>query len=264
VSSLSNRPWDKLNESLTIAQEAINYDPTYPSPSGYAEKITGDGSGEIQLAYRIVGELGVSAFANVTSTPSHTHFSPGWGAVDQNVDFNLLGYGIGAEYHVDVSNVLQLSANVGVQQVRGILDFEYKLDWVSFGEAFVTQLKDTRTSYRTGLQVLLRVVNHVNVLSGVEYRYLELPSLRGSGTYTQFNAGEPPHEERFAATLAEGRGYFGIDVTTRNIPDADRLRWLLWRAPRDRAGASSVSSPLHPTTLPLSAFGFTAGVRIDL
>jgi hypothetical protein len=137
----SYRPWNKLNESLTIVQDAVNYGTSIANPNGSAEKIIGDVSGQILLSYRVVNALAVNVFGGPTFTSSHTILESSSQKRTQDYRFNALGYGAGAEYHYAINDDLGLSINLGVERIKATLDFDYKLDFVGFGEFFPQSLR---------------------------------------------------------------------------------------------------------------------------
>ena len=256
----SYRPWNKLNESLKIAQDAINYGTDFTSPSGSAEKIIGDISGRAALSYRVFSGLSLGVVGSTTATSSHTDLEIQWGRRLQDYRLTVWGYGVGAEYRLNIGENYELSASISVEHVRATLNFHYNLDYVSFGERYDAKLSDTRNELRTGIHLARRITQHVTILCGVEYRHMAFPNLQGRASYTQVNGpSEPPYVEQFDSKLIERGGYFGIDA--HGIGSAERLGWLAMRVPPQNA--FNPDTPSQPATLNLSAFGLSLGVCIE-
>jgi hypothetical protein len=259
----SYRPWNKLNESLRIATEAVNYDPAYPSPIGSAQKILGDITGELALSYRIAFGLRILVVGDITATSSNTtvQSAPTFGTeTTQDLHFKMLGYGAGAEYRFELGEALDVTPFIVICQEHATIDYSYHITWdPSYGYWFDARLKDSRMGICTGIRFAFHIVEGVSVISGIEYRHVEFPNLHGDGTFVPLN-NELPHTQPFEAVLAEGNGYFGIVAKSPSsyIPSY-LLRTLWWRA----GPAQSLEDSITPTSLDLSAFGITLGVRID-
>ena len=261
--SYSYRPWNNLNESLRIATEAINYDPAYPSPTGSAQKIMGDIAGELAFSYRVAYGFRVLVVGDITATSSNTTLqsAPKSGTeTTQDIHFKMLGYGAGAEYRFELGEALDVTPFIVIRQEHATVDYSYHITWdPSYGYWFDARLKDSRMGTSTGIRVAFRIVEGVRVMSGIEYRHVEFPNLHGDGTFVPLN-NELPHTQPIEAVLAVGNGYFGIDAKSRSsyIP-SNLLRTLWWRA----GPAQSLENSITPTSLDLTAFGITLGVRID-
>ena len=266
--SYHDRPWNKYNESVALEQEAFNYQPAYPSPSGSFKKIIGDAAIDAVIGYRVFGNLTINAVGGYTGTGSKSHVSWIYSPTDQpqiiqNVAFRFLEYGAGLQYGREVSDNLHVSGSLRVCRAEGIYNYDYFVDYGGQRYWVNAKLQQPRIDYRAALEVAYKVYGPLSLLSSLEYRWLKFPNLRGTGTYsTEYdNTGLGPSKPvTFASGLIQADGYFGMDPGSPFLPAAGVL-FFPWSRARIQNNYGIFYG--SPAILDLSGFGMNVGVRVE-
>lgn len=272
------RPWDKYNEAMSIARDAINYSPDYRDPQGFVEKIRGDLDVDAFLNYRIIEGLSFSLKGTLTRTGATTSLvyknafvddditAPTYG-IDNTLRLNTKEYGLGLRYSLSLAEGVVLTIGGTIQRAEGSMDFGYNYTYRSpiYGSRFLSysaELKDIATSRKASIELSVEVMDHLSVTSSVQFRSLEFLNLQGQGTYR--NTYVYPNNESFEysydldAVLSEADGYFGVKVDdgTGGVYINDYLHQL-WA----RSAIQPWRRTIKPTPLDLSSFGASIGIQ---
>jgi hypothetical protein len=261
-------PWKKYNESMSLAQTAISYDPYYQDPGGEFEKIRGDVSFDFALGYRIVGGLSVNLNGGYLATGSLStvwYYRGTWGWImSQKVNIDVPYYGIGIQYERDVTQRLSVAASGCISRFPALFSFENRRDWVGQSRIVHTAtLRETRYGMMCRCDFLCRAFGPLSVNASVNYRWLKYPNLAGNGTYTYKDEGAPPYSRSypFGARLGEAQGYFGIILSPEDQAHTNvGVLYDLW----ERTSAPRVYNNQQPAVLNLSGFGISVGIRYEL
>lgn len=277
-SSYHFSPWKKYNESLQLAQEAIQYDSYYAAPKGSFEKILGDGTIEVDIGYRLVEELSLYAIGGYTTTSSDDNFSYtvlGLGTngefivlveprFSQKVKLNIFEYGIGARYSYEISKGVKIFSSTSASRSDAKFNFDYEYQRLSQRYVYSVEMLDAKYSYRVGVGIQVNLFGPINLNSSIEYRWLKFADFQGDGTYLeQYNNPNSSYEysQTFQTHLGESDGYFGIYSLMPNRPIInEHLLHILWR--RTSVGATWYSTK-KPATLELSGIGINLGVQLE-
>ncbi len=261
-------PWKKYNESMSLAQTAISYDPYYQDPGGEFEKIRGDVTLGFALGYRIVGGLSVNLNGGylTTGSLSTVWYSRGIGGwiISQKVNIDVPYYGIGIRYERDVTQRLSVAASGCISRFPALFSFENKRDWVGQSRIVHTaSLRETRYGMMYKFELFYRAFGPLSINTSIDYRWLRYPELSGNGTYTWETENLPPSASSysFKARLGEAQGYFGIILSPEDQAHTDvGVLYNLW----SRAPVPRVWTNQQPAVLDLSGFGISVGIRYEL
>jgi hypothetical protein len=268
-------PWKKYNESMSLAQDAIRYNPNYPNPQGGLEKVFGDGTFRIRAGYRVISGFSLNVGAGFMRTggtirvswnPSILVYPGGYPApgptrsANQEMQLNVPEYGAGFQYTYNLDDSFGISVSTLVSCCQGSFRFKHTYEYASWKYDFSADLKETKVGAVAGVELTLNAFAPLGIVSFVEYRWLRFPGLHGNGTYVyQEKQASWSYEESrpFEGRLGEADGYFGLLITPSNQSVADYVLHQLWQ-----------SAPVQPwwktqqsAVLDLSGFGIGLGVR---
>jgi hypothetical protein len=180
-------PWKKYNESMLLVQEAVRYNPTYTNPSGSLDKINGDFTYRLEASYRVLSSLSITVNAGWLQTEgvmdfhdvSISGFSQSY---VQTMWLSSFHYGAGFAYTRMVDDELSLSAGAGVLRYPATLDFESIYQYPASAFLFSAKLKESALGVHAHVEAQLSALERFRIVSRLEYRWLTLKNLRGSGS----------------------------------------------------------------------------------
>lgn len=265
-------PWKAYNASLTLAQDAIRYTPRFLNPDGQLEKVLGDASYDVTIAYRIVSTFSMEVSAGILQVESHDSFRyaltypvyvhgatilNGEPLIQQNLALNSPHFGIGMRYTSDVSSLLHISVSAVLERHSGSLKFNYRYEFPGSSDLFGANLGQPRFGARATCAVSLALDQSFRIVAGVDYRWLKFTNLQGRGTYTSVYSYTDISSHAFDAQLGEGNGYFGLHIAPKDEPYIPvYILHGLW--------SGSAAGPwwqTQPTSLDISGIGMTIGVQ---
>ena len=271
------RPWDKYNDAIAVARDAINYDPIYRNPQGSVQKIRGDLGVDARLDYRIIEGLSFSLNGTLMRTGATTVLSyksgyndvtataPIYG-IENTLRLNTNEYGLGLRYSFELAHGLELRIGGAIQRAEGSMDFEYDYTYGVPGSStrfsYSANLKDIAMSRKASIELSVVLLDQLSVTTSVQFRSLAFLNLHGRGTYKNaYGYTNGQHFESsvdFDAALAEADGYFGVKVDdgAGGVYINEYLHQLWARSP-----AQPWRQTIRPTTLDLSSFGVSIGIQ---
>jgi hypothetical protein len=255
------RPWQKYNESLALAQDALRYDPYYQNPRGTFEKILGDASFDLTALYRVIPRLSVGIRAGFLTTGGTAVVSYNRAyvtkvtifpsdltkSIEQKMRLDVPHYGVGLQYALNLCESLQLSASTYVSRYLGTFSFDYR-DGTS---VYTADLREGRFGLTSSVDLLCTIYGPVSIATSFEYRWLRFPRLTGNGLYTQHAY---TYTQAFEAQLGEADGYFGL--LFKNVPEGPGIHSLWERTPSNPWWITQ-----KPAVLDISGVGLSLGVQ---
>jgi len=266
-SSYHYAPWKKYNESLLLVQDAVRYNPAYANPSGSLEQIKGDLTYQLEASYRVLSSFSITVNAGWMQTEGVIDFHnpfPGTASgvgefYAQTMWLSSYHCGAGVAYTHIVNNILSISAGASIVHYPANLDFQATYQRPTAANLFSANLKESALGLHAHLEAQLSAFGPLSIVSRVEYRWLMLRNLRGSGSETdieEYTFGTLMNGPTvFDAQLGEAGGYFGLFIPTSQ-PINDHLLHGLWA----RTPAGPWWETQKPTSLDLSGFGISLGV----
>ena len=268
-------PWKKYNESLQLVQDAIRYNPAYSNPRGSLDLVKGDLTGQIEASYRVFGSFSLLVSAGWMhtegvidfSTPLPSSTPPGNTSYFQAMWLSSFHYGVGIAYTHAVDEDLSFSVGASIVRFPVNLDFQasYQLDGPvdfyvppMYSSLFKANLRQTALGFNTHVEAKLKIGGPLSIVSRLEYRWLTLKHLQGSGSesdiYASPNSTQVYGPRAFEAQLGESDGYFGLFIPPLNINDY--YLHSLW----SRTPSKSWYDTQRPTSLDISGVGISLGV----
>lgn len=262
------RPWHFYNNSLSLVEEAVRYDPTYTNPAGSYEKIIGDMGTGLVLSYRLWEGLHIEGVGRYTMTGAsvrleqpRTSFPPS--LTLQDLSLRVMEWGIGVRSTFSLGSEFDLNTALHVSRASGKLRYDYAYIPTHRQEyVYEADLNDQSTVIRAAVEGAYRLFGPLQVTAGVEYRWLQFDDFEGWGNEIYRDKGIPYEGIRpFQAKLAQTKGYFFALIPSDGsyISNAHLMRTLWTRTEL----YPSWWNNLEPASLDLSSFGFRIGVRYE-
>lgn len=269
-------PWKDLNSSFGDARDAVNYSPSWQSPSGHAEKVIGDANLHARASYRIVGNFSLFLGGMYTERGAEllVRQSVGSGYVsgqfvqtlivtDVN-EFSLVvrGYVFGVEY--EWMDLIPLRISVGMGRAFGQLGYLYDKNDEYTRHTYRSILNAGNRLLIGEISSSVPLVGPISLSATIAYRALTLSSMKGSGVFSfvsHFNGYSESHT--FSSELIQARSYYGITTTgsgQAEVSESYILHSLWSKTPQSWDWWQA----RQPAVVDLSGFGFSIGLRVAL
>jgi hypothetical protein len=262
------RPWNFYNNSLSLVEQAVRYDPTYSKPSGSFEKIVGDVGGELCASYRILSGFSLEILGSYAGTDAALELvneyssPPVRDMTTQEIFFSVYEVGFGARYSLEFIENLRFAAVVRLSKAFGTMEYEYLFipSW-NWKYTLQTKLQDRTIVPRVAFEASYPLWHNLKFTGSVEYRWMSFDRLEGSGKITRSHGSGPDYEDTFRARLAQIKGYFfGVEPIDGTYIINEHLTRTLWS--RTELWSQQWFAK-GPARLDLSSFGFKLGLSYE-
>lgn len=264
------RPWHFYNNSLSLVEDAVRYDPTYVNPKGSYEKIVGDMETGLVLSYRLVKGLHLEGAGMYTMTGGSVRLElprPPFptSVTTQNLSLRITEWGLGVRSTIALGDEFDLQTSLHVSRASGKVRYEYAYIPSSPQEyLFEADLNDRSTVIRAVVEGGYRLFGPLQITAGVEYRWLRFDNFEGWGNEISRDKGFPYESIRpFQASLGQTDGYFfGLVPLEGSYISNPHLMRTIW----NRTEIFPFwwgNLEVKPASLDLSSFGIRIGVRYE-
>lgn len=264
------RPWHFYNNSLSLVEDAVRYDPTYENPKGSYERIVGDMGTGLVLSYRLLEGLHIEGAGMYTMTGGSVRLelpqAPFPSSVTtQDLSLRVIEWGIGVRSKFLLGDEFDLNTSLQVSRASGKLRYDYSYIPSNRQEyLFEADLNDRSTVIRAAVEGGYRLFGPLQITGGVEYRWLRFDNFEGWGNEIYRDKGFPYESIRpFQATLGQTGGYFfGLIPTEGSSISNPHLMRTIW----SRTEIFPFwwgNLQVKPASLDLSSFGIRIGVRYE-
>ncbi|HEY9164791.1 MAG TPA: hypothetical protein VIS48_01385 [Candidatus Kryptonia bacterium] len=266
-------PWKGFNNSLTVLESEIEFDPLYQQTSGWCKQGIGDGASQAKVYFSMTNGIDlVATGAMLQSTASDNlvnYFEQTYDIgefTNESTIFRLRSYsvGVGVRYHLNITEGVSIICEAFGERAFGRLHFEYAGTNSYFNFVASADMSANTWGGVASVGVRARLYGPISLLSSVDYRYLKFRDFEGSGNYLfkLHNWGLPTVTADSLVSpvkLIEADPYFGVHfINTHATPYSSRYVPYYHTNYYD-----DIPGPETPAILDLSGFGLSIGVEYE-